>query len=44
MLSGSFKDFSGRVVAVEGERVKAELDIFGRPTEVSLDRSDLSSS
>lgn len=39
--SGAFADFAGRVLSVEGQRVRAELDIFGRPTVVDLDPHDL---
>ena len=36
VTGGNFRDFEGTVVAAEGGRVTAELDIFGKKTRVEL--------
>lgn len=42
VTGGNFRDFEGTVVAAEGGRVTAELDIFGKRTRVELSPSDIS--
>lgn len=44
MVGGSFADFGGKVVAAEGGRVTAELDIFGKKTRVELSPTDVAPS
>lgn len=44
VVGGSFADFGGKVVAAEGGRVTAELDIFGKKTRVELSPTDVAPS
>ncbi|PRW57863.1 DEAD DEAH box helicase [Chlorella sorokiniana] len=44
VVGGSFADFGGKVVASDGGRVTAELDIFGKKTRVELSPTDVAPS
>ncbi len=41
VVSGRFQDFEGVIVESKGERVKAELDVFGTPTVVEISRGEV---
>lgn len=43
IIRGAFKDFEGTVLEdnAESEKIKAEIDVFGRPTVIEVLREDL---
>lgn len=41
VVSGRFQDFEGVIVESQGERVKAELDVFGTSTVVEISRGEV---
>jgi transcriptional antiterminator NusG len=41
VVDGPFKTFDGVINKVEGDRVDVEVKIFGRPTKVSLSKSQI---
>lgn len=40
VVSGAFKDFEGIVLEDSQDKVKAEVDVFGKPTVVFLEKKD----
>lgn len=41
VVSGPFKDFEGVVLETTGDRVRAEIDVFGKPTVVEVSKGDV---